>query len=275
MRKSVKMLRSGTLENSILPLFVGVAALSNLFVFGCLVKSQAATDDEAIRMLKKITYRPLASSAESEKGKQFYERLTCANCHSVGGDGGTLGPPLDAVGGVRDEEAILSRISQSAVSPKDSDRIYGIPELMAHPRLPAIKAEAVAKYLLTLPAPAEDFEIRAHKIMADEIGAPKNFQPSPMTLEARKGAKLFSDQGCASCHSVDSVGGWFGPALDGIGARRSRAYIAAQVLNPEANVVRTRRDHIERPSMMPRLQLRQKDVDRLTAFLLTLPASGK
>ncbi len=271
---SIKV-RLSPIETRIVSGLVVVGALCLSLVASSLRSSLAGPEDDAIEhdvLVKKITYTPAAASADSEKGKQIYAQLTCANCHSIEGKGGCLGPPLDAVGGVRDEHFLLTRLSSDPGRQKEFDRLYGIPELMAHPKLPEAKALPVVKYLLTLPAPEEGFEVRAHKIASHETPPAKpGFKPQPPSTKSRQGAKIFSDHGCAACHSIAGIGGWFGPSLDGIGERRSAAYIASQVKNPEVNIVRTRGDHMERPSMMPKFNLPQADIDKITAFLLTLP----
>lgn len=267
--------RLSPFETRVLPALVVMGALSLSLVASSLRSSIAGPEDDAIEqdvLVKKITYTPTPTSADSEKGKQIYNQLTCANCHSIEGKGGCLGPPLDAVGAVRDEHFLLARISADPGRHKEFDRLYGVPELMSHPQLPETKATAVVKYLLTLPAPEEGFEVKAHKISAHETPAPKaGFKPLPPSAKSRLGAKIFSEHGCAACHSIAGIGGWFGPALDGIGQRHSAAYIASQVSNPEVNVIRTRGDHRERPSMMPKFNLPKADIDKITAFLLTLP----
>lgn len=222
--------------------------------------------------VRKINYTPSAVSAESEKGKQLFQQLSCANCHAIQGKGGCLGPPLDAVGAVRDERFLVSRISSDKARVQQFESMYGMPELMPHPRLAEPKATAIAKYLLTLPAPEGGFYVTPHTVPANITAAAQpGFKPHAASSKSRQGAKLFNEHGCAACHSVAGVGGWFGPALDGIGGRRSAEFIKAQVESPQANKDKTRPDPREMPALMPKFNLPTEDVEKITAFLLTLP----
>jgi mono/diheme cytochrome c family protein len=221
--------------------------------------------------VRKINYTPTPVSAESKKGKQLFEQLSCANCHAVSGKGGCLGPPLDAVGAVRDERFLVSRISSDKARIAQFENMYGMPELMPHPRLAEPKAAAIAKYLLALPAPEGGFYVTPHTVPANiPTTAQPGFKPQPTSSKSRQGAKLFNEQGCAACHSIAGVGGWFGPALDGIGGRRSIEFIRAQVENPQANKDKTRPDPREMPALMPKFNLPAQDVEKITAFLLSL-----
>lgn len=244
----------------------------------CLIAIVCAANAEQSPSLlvKKIDYSATPASAESKRGEKLFNELTCANCHSRDGRGGALGPPLDAIGAVRDEQYLLARLTDGRK--KELDRLHGVTELMPHPRLPDDKARTIVKYLLTLPAPVDGFEIIPHRIPAHQnqnVQRVPGWQPSPPSLKSRQGLRLFADNGCFSCHSARGGGGWFGPALDGIGARRSPEYIASQVQNPELNISKTRKDHDERPSMMPKINLPKHEVDKIVAFLLTLPQRKK
>ena len=45
------------------------------------------------------------------------------------------------------------------------------------------------------------------------------------------GRELFQEKGCAYCHQIGGVGGVKGPALDGIGKRRTKKAIEDQIRN--------------------------------------------
>lgn len=251
---------------------VTIFALSAICLLILLTACVAKPTPPVATIVKKLDYSPAAASMESKRGQQLYSELTCANCHSIGGQGGSLGPPLDAVGAVRDQKFLLMRLSDSNERPAEFDRIHGIDQLMAHPRLPEAKAKSIVSYLLTLPAPVEGFEIVPHRLSSHAAAkVVPGFKPAAPSEKSRQGLQLFADNGCFSCHSVRGAGGWFGPALDGIGARRTPQFIAEQVRNPELNVSQTRKDHLERPSMMPKINLPEDDVEKIVAFLLTLP----
>lgn len=42
--------------------------------------------------------RPVAVAGNAEKGRAVYQRLDCASCHTIDGQGGSLGPELSKIG---------------------------------------------------------------------------------------------------------------------------------------------------------------------------------
>ena len=87
--------------------------------------------------------------------------------------------------------------------------------------------------------------------------------PAPNPADAVAGRQLFQQLHCDSCHSAEGHGGGVGPALDGVAARRSRDYIAAQIARP--------RDH-NLSSIMPAFSLRGEQIRQLIAYLGSLTA---
>jgi len=119
--------------------------------------------------------------------------------------------------------------------------------LQPHPKLGADDAAAVATALMELGAP--------EGLVAK--GAFKNDPPGGMA------ALLFNKlRGCASCHSAKpGAGGASGPELHTAGARLQPDYVVAYVSDP----------HKFDPKVwMPHLSLTPADIQRLTAYLMTL-----
>ncbi len=56
----------------------------------------------------------------------------------------------------------------------------------------------------------------------------------PLPGDAEAGRKIFESAGCAGCHQVDGSGGFLGPPLDSIAARKTSDQIRNDVLNPDA-----------------------------------------
>ena len=56
----------------------------------------------------------------------------------------------------------------------------------------------------------------------------------PLPGDAEAGRKIFERAGCAGCHQVDGAGGFLGPPLDSIAARKTSDQIRNDVLNPDA-----------------------------------------
>ena len=56
----------------------------------------------------------------------------------------------------------------------------------------------------------------------------------PLPGDAEAGRKVFESAGCAGCHQVDGAGGFLGPRLDSIAARKTSGQIRKDVLDPDA-----------------------------------------
>ena len=69
------------------------------------------------------------------------------------------------------------------------------------------------------------------------------------------------NQLCVACHALGGQGGQVGPALDGVGHRKTPAEIAAWLADPPA---------IKPGTQMPKLPLTDGQRQELTAFLSTL-----
>ena len=58
----------------------------------------------------------------------------------------------------------------------------------------------------------------------------------PVPGDAEAGRKIFGSAGCAGCHQLDGAGGFLGPPLDSIAARKTSNQIRNDVLDPDAVV---------------------------------------
>ena len=90
-----------------------------------------------------------------------------------------------------------------------------------------------------------------------------------------KGAKLFVDLGCNSCHKTGGVGGSRGPALDGLGSQ-PRAHFSMAHLGPPRTVERWQVEHLKNPqrivpgSAMSQYGLSDEDAKALAIYILSL-----
>jgi cytochrome c oxidase subunit 2 len=110
--------------------------------------------------------------------------------------------------------------------------------------------------------------------------AAKEAQPAvaggaPVTGDAAAGRDLFPRKGCIACHvaqGVQGATGTIGPNLNGIGDPAKRPKLADGAANTPEHI----REWIKDPqalkpgTMMPNLQLTDKEADDLTALLVTL-----
>lgn len=219
-------------------------------------------------------YKPLAVTAESEQGKEWFEGLNCMACHSIHAVGGTLGPALDGIGAVRTREHLVARLANTAEERRKFASLAA-PERFGdvHVRLSLPTAARLAEYLLTLPEPPGGFVITPHvrRQPAEPEATSPSYKPSAQTLSSEAGRKLYWQVGCAACHSVGKVGGWFAQPLDGIGGRHSREFIIDHISNPKSHAAIGSPDGETEQSRMPRMPLPAEEVRQLTDFLMTLP----
>jgi cytochrome c len=98
---------------------------------------------------------------------------------------------------------------------------------------------------------------------------------APIAGDAAAGRTLFTAKGCIACHTAQGVQGatgTIGPNLNGIGDPAKRPTLTDGAANTPEHI----REWIKDPqklkpgTMMPNLQLTDKEADDLTALLLTL-----
>lgn len=63
----------------------------------------------------------------------------------------------------------------------------------------------------------------------------KSTASSPASDSASSGHQFYTAQSCDTCHSIAGKGGDIGPALNGVGAKLSRAQITQIVKDGKAN----------------------------------------
>lgn len=126
-------------------------------------------------------------------------------------------------------------------------------KIIPHPKLDKAAAEAAAAALMKLKAPAD--LLPAGTFKGDTAGA----RMGKMSFE-----KL---RGCIACHQgEDGKGGFSGPELSDAGVRLQPDFIAAYTANPQS---------FDPHIWMPNLGLKDKDIQRLTAYLSQLGRGGK
>lgn len=83
-------------------------------------------------------------------------------------------------------------------------------------------------------------------------------------FEAARTQRLLDKRlACLGCHRIDGRGGQVGPSLEGLGTRADAGYVRRIILDPAGTVPGT---------TMPPQAVPNGEIDRLVAYLLTLPA---
>jgi len=215
-------------------------------------------------------YKPKPATPESERGRATFEKLNCASCHSVNGQGGKMGPPLDGVGGRRDEDFLTAHLTNPEEHAKKFPALHGNePNRMPHPHATAEEVRSLVAYLLTIPEPGAGFRVNPHQHGDLPESPPADFVPAAVTESSRAGEKLYLDMGCAACHSTGGTGGQFGPKLDGIGARRSRRFIIGHITNPQLHTEQFPGEHSGEPAM-PATSATAEQIEHIADYLMTL-----
>jgi mono/diheme cytochrome c family protein len=101
---------------------------------------------------------------------------------------------------------------------------------------------------------------------------PGTYVPAPITEASRTGEALYKQLECNACHVIGKVGGEIGPALDGIGAKRGRAFMIGHITDPEAHAKNLPKEHPQGVSMPP-TSATAEQIGQMVDYLLTLPES--
>lgn len=214
-------------------------------------------------------YTPPPPSNDSRAGKLLYVKRNCGSCHQTENIGGTLGPPLDGIGGARGEQFITAHILDPEKQMIEFPELFGgRSNIMPHLGIRLNEAKLITAYLLTLPEPQNGFLVNAHP----KIGAPSK-ERSAVKVVAKpatandassisKGRALFLSRGCAACHTVDGGPSRFGPRLDGISTRRTRPELEEAL-----------RSGYDEPEMIRTLHLSSAEMQNIIDFLNSLPSA--
>jgi mono/diheme cytochrome c family protein len=84
--------------------------------------------------------------------------------------------------------------------------------------------------------------------------------------DVAKGEKVYADQKCAVCHSIDGKGNKKGP-LDGVASKLSTADLRAWIVDAKGMTEKTKAD---RKPPMKNYALPKDDLDALVAYMASL-----
>jgi len=76
-----------------------------------------------------------------------------------------------------------------------------------------------------------------------------------------RGAQVYVESACSSCHKVNGAGGGMGPSLDGLAERHSREWVIAHFANPRK---------LSPASTMPPFRFSREDQDAILLYLFSL-----
>lgn len=90
--------------------------------------------------------------------------------------------------------------------------------------------------------------------------------------ESGDGCTLFARNNCSDCHSIDGVGGWMAPPLDGISERRSKQFILARISHSRQELEEFNKLKGSYLELLKHPRLSQSNASLVAAYLMTLPA---
>ena len=148
---------------------------------------------------------PYMSAADVEAGRKIYQGR-CGHCHGLNGEGGR-GAVLNGSQlrhGGSDRELFL--VIRNGIPNTEMPGTFSLPE---------IEVWRMVAYV---------------KQLGRKGGA------DPATGNAQAGALVYRKNACGACHSIDGQGGFLGPDLSDIGAKRSVRHLHDSIVNPHADI---------------------------------------
>jgi cbb3-type cytochrome oxidase cytochrome c subunit len=100
---------------------------------------------------------------------------------------------------------------------------------------------------------------------------PTGYVPQPKSKLSERGRAVYVRLECAVCHTIANAGGRNGPPLDGVGARRSKAFLTEKIADPRAFAEQYPDLLGWEPSQMAHAKVKPQEVEAIVAYLLTLP----
>ncbi len=176
------------------------------------------------------THRQFAALTHADRlddnvvaGKRVFEKYNCNDCHTILGFGGYYAPDLTRAHSRIGEDGIRRRVANPEVVFAASYR------KMPQQHVTAPEIESLVAFLRWVDAidnhdwPPQDSPQRWTRA-TERLLASATVSPA---------AALVEQEGCLTCHALGSRGEKMGPRLEWIGAKRSAAWIAEYLANPQ------------------------------------------
>ncbi len=170
---------------------------------------------------------------------RLFDRYRCLSCHRIRGSGGALAPDLSDEGSKVERNWLISYLRKPyAIRPTLTERMLRL-------NMTEKEAALLADYISLV-------------LRNNEIDA----FPQQAGGDPARGKDLYYGRyNCQSCHGLGTGGGYFGPALDRVGARLRPAWLHARLDNGH---------RFEEDGREPVLAVPKADRADLVAFLMTL-----
>ena len=190
---------------------------------------------------------PTATYAPPGHFGELVREYRCLSCHRINGVGGNISTaPLTAEG--------------SKVHPA---------WLAGYLKLPTTVRPIVEERMLQFQMPEEQRTFIANfvdNVLRNDSIPDDIFPTHPSAEQVERGRKLFYERyGCQACHMVGGKGGYYGPMLDGAGARLKTGWIYTWLKGPQ---------HLKADAQDPDYGLDDTDARDLTAYVASIPAQA-
>lgn len=205
-------------------------------------------------------YASMKVIPSTSEGRRLFEQKGCIACHSVGGNGGNIGPALDDVGLRRKPDWMIQHFRDpQAVSPGSVMPRFGFTEA---------EARALTDFLLH----------RQEQKMA--LSLPSLMGP------VERGHEVYRKYGCAGCHGLDGKGGVPNPNAKTAQQVPGLLYVAdgytkdelkARILKGQREINALDPKRPPPPLYMPAWggTIKDAEVDDLMAYLISLKPKGE
>lgn len=148
---------------------------------------------------------PYSSAPDVEAGRKLYAGR-CGHCHGQSGEGG--------------RGAVLNTGSFHRGG-SDRDLFLIIRNGIPNTEMPGTFSLA---------------EVEVWRIVAYVKQLGRQGAADPITGDPAAGARIYRNSGCGQCHTIDGQGGWLGPDLTDIGAKRAFRHLRESIVNPSADI---------------------------------------
>jgi putative heme-binding domain-containing protein len=148
---------------------------------------------------------PYTSASDAELGGKLY-RGRCGHCHGQAGEGGR-GAVLTGTLRHGSSDAELFQVIRRGIPGTEMPGAFNLPEMEIWRMVTHLK-----------------------QLRQGQGGS------EVATGNAAAGAKVYESNGCARCHSIRGHGGYLGPDLTDVGAKRALRHLRESVVNPNADL---------------------------------------
>ena len=228
------MVRLGKRTFAFLAAGLAVIGWTGLTV-AAIVTTPPTTEEDTLEVSQTVSDQGWQTLTPEElAGLGYFRQENCKGCHPGAGKKG-IGPKLTAMPALhRTVEWMVPHFKQPAQVVPGS----AMPPI----QLDDAKLKALSRFVLKL-TPQNEVAIQSAPQFAID------------------GALVYESNHCGACHQINGAGMKVGPALNGVGTRRDRAWLEKHFADPKS---------VSQGSMMPAYTFSPKDMDAICQYLLAL-----